>query len=43
MIKFLVNKIGLGQMLAKKKKKAICVVVSISCYVYVNAVKKLLR
>ena len=44
MIKFLDNKIGLGQMLAKKKKKkAICVVVSISCYVYVNAVKNLLR
>ena len=43
MIKFLDNKIGLGQMLAKKKKKTICVVVSISCYIYVNAVKNLLR
>ena len=41
MIKFLDNKIGLGQMLAKKK--TICVVVSISCYIYVNAVKNLLR
>lgn len=44
MIKFLDNKIGLGQMLAKEKeKKAICVAVSISCYGVANAVKNLLR